>query len=945
MNLIDTGTAAFNPAGTTSGVQTIALRNINGSAATAAVNGVTTISYTTLTSAVGVGAADSTVTLANVADAGVVVAFAFSTATWQGSDVATAVAAAVNAAAGSLYVATVSGNSVVLTARTAGVVAAAVTSTTALDAAATSNATGGISNLVVTTVGAAAAASAGATDTVAAGNFTGATLFINDVSTSRVDFTGLASTQAVQINGNGTSTNGATNATWTSATSAALTVNGGVNTGAVALISGGGTGIATVTLTSTGSATGTNATAALGANVLGSLALGSAATALNIVANNNMTTGNITQFATGGTTATITVTGTAGALNLGTLENTTLRTVNASGFAGGVTTTLNTNAAIAFTGGNGNDTVTTGAVLTTGTVNGGGGTLDTLVVGTNLAHVNTAALGAKYTNFEILSMNGNMDASLISGLTQITLSGATNTVTNLSSSQSVVATAGIGATTLAPVSGTTNTLNLQLGSGLTADAVSSAGVLTLSGYQTVNLSAVAGPTTTTGANQLAVVTGAIVDANLTTVNLTGTSFQFTDIATTLATTWNGAALTGNGGTSPAGLRVAGIATAGSSIIGSNVADRFTIGGATAATYNGGLGNDVFETAAGSVGSAATDPTLIGGTGTDIIRFTDNTVVDADFAKMTGFETLNFGSTATPTVPSTAAVSVTGLTTNANAAFATGLTVTSGTLANDATYTFEALAYANNVTLTLASAGVGNTNADNIAITTGAGNDTITVTASDWVGAATGTGALAITTGSGVDTISLTQGIQLADNVARTIITAGTGADIITAVGTNGAAGAAANFTITFAMAAGDSTTTAWDQITGFDIGAAGGAGTMSSTLDFASVAINAYTATAATGYTAGQLTVAVSATGVVTLAGTSAAALTLQQTIDAIQSVVTVGAGDSALFTFASAGVTSTYVFNNNATADSLVQLVGVTGLALTTGAEATVTAGDVYIV
>jgi hypothetical protein len=133
-----------------------------------------------------------------------------------------------------------------------------------------------------------------------------------------------------------------------------------------------------------------------------------------------------------------------------------------------------------------------------------------------------------------------------------------------------------------------------------------------------------------------------------------------------------------------------------------------------------------------------------------------------------------------------------------------------------------------------------------------------------------------------------------------------------------------------------------DQITGFRMAGAT-ANTISDNLDFAAVGITAYNATAATGYTAAQLTVAVSNAGLVILAGTSAAALSLADTISAIQSVVTANNGDTALFTYATAGVTSTYVFNNATTTDSVVQLVGISGNALTTTASS-VTAQQILI-
>jgi hypothetical protein len=768
--------------------------------------------------------------------------------------------------------------------------------------------------------GVAEVASTSQGDTVTATNFVGATNFISETSTGAVTFNGLAAaTQSVTVNGGV----GAVTAAFTSGTAATVNVSGAHQTGALTLTGA----LTSVTLNSLGStvATASN-TAALGANFFGGIALGGNATTLTINAANNLNTGAITGFT--GTTATITVAGAAGVVNLGNIDA-AVGTINASALSGGVTATLSNNVALAFTGGAGNDTITTGAVLTTGSVNAGGGTGDVLIAA-NIAHVNTAALAAKYTGFETLRTGGSLtvDASLISGITRIQQTAATNTVANLSASQSVqafttAAAASIGNNTYAPVSGTTNTLTLILGAGTTTGAAASTGVLTTTGYQTLNLVANPGPTSTVGADRISTITGAIVDANLTTVNLTGTSFVFTDIATTLATTFNGSALTGSGDLTAdaiTGLTVGGSATTGSSIIGSNFADSFTLGGGNAVTYNGGLGNDTFSTTVARLGTGtAANPTLIGGTGTDTLTVTGAvTMTDANFKSVSGFERLNLADTT--------AISITGLTTNSNAAFATGLTVTSGATANGATYTFESIAYANNVTLTLtlAADNDGASAADNVSITTGVGNDTVTVTGAGWVGAAGGeNGQLLVSTGAGVDTISVTTGISEATaTVIGVLIIGGQGADLITSAGSN--SGTANTTTTTYRMAAGDSTTTAYDKITGFDTA---GGGLRSSTLDFAGTAsITTYAATAAEGFTAGQLTVAVSNVGLVTLAGTSAATLTLAQAIAAVQSVVTANNGDAALLNFTVAGVQTAYVFSNNSAGDSLVELVGVTG-------------------
>jgi len=221
---------------------------------------------------------------------------------------------------------------------------------------------------------------------------------------------------------------------------------------------------------------------------------------------------------------------------------------------------------------------------------------------------------------------------------------------------------------------------------------------------------------------------------------------------------------------------------------------------------------------------------------------------------------------------------------------------------------------------LVSDGVGNTTADNIAITTGSAADTITVTAASWVGHASTGGAIAVSTGAGADKISVTIAGAAVLATGTATITGGTGADVITSVGIN--AVDASNQI--YVVGAGHSLVSEYDSITGFDMATAG---LFSSTLDFASVGLTAYGATAVTGNTAAELTAAVSAAGLVSFAGTKAAALTLAEKIAAVQGLVITNAGDSALFTHSG----NSYVFNNNSTGDSLVELVGITATALIT--------------
>lgn len=753
--------------------------------------------------------------------------------------------------------------------------------------------------------------------TLNASTIAGVTAVNSDRSTNVVTVTNLATGAAAGVTGDGTVVGGAFNAGYVDAATAAIVnISGGTTAGSGA-ITLSGLGLTSTTVNASGAA-----------NTTGALTLAATTTSLTVNAASNLTTGDVTNTGAAALT-TVTVTG-AGAVSFGaTAQQATVTKIDASANTGGLTVALGSAATQTVTGGTGNDVITTGGVLTTGSVNAGTGT-DTLIVGINVGHVNTASLAAKYTGFETLRVNGTLDASLISGITAIQLSGAANSITNLNATQAaaVSARADIGATTLtlATQTGTADVLNLTMGTGTGTAAAANAGVLTITGFETLNVTANAGASATAGANRTTTITGAIVDTSLTAINLKGTAVAFTDIATTKAVTIDGSALTGDGATTSLGLTVAGSATAGSTITGSAVADSFTIG-AEGSTYNGGLGNDGFTTTAAILtADGTTDVVLAGGGGTDTLTLTGTlTLTDNQFTNVTGMERL--------ATAATTSVSYTGFAAAAKTAFADGLTITSGTLADGQTYTVGTGLYDKAVTLTLVSSGDGATVADNIAITTGSAADTVTVTAASWTGGAGAVGLANVSTGAGNDTISFTHGTQAATvtGTASVTINGGAGADVITAAGVNHSAG----LTTTFVIAAGDSLVSAYDSITGFDVGTGA---LFSSTLDFTSVALNAYAATAVSGNTAGELTVAVSAAGVVTFAGTKAAALTLAEKIAAVQNVVVTGAGDSAVFV----NGTNTYVFNNNATADSVVELVGVTGTSLVT-ANAT-TAGAIFI-
>lgn len=772
---------------------------------------------------------------------------------------------------------------------------------------------GVIGNGAVTNVGALALGYAtGSTVTAATINFAGGTLGAQAVTLTGANLTSTTINSTGAANVTGAFTNADT------ATSLTINATTGLTIGTINPATGGSTTLKTLTINATGNVV-TAAVTAAGATTVAITGAGNVTTDLNAVV-----------------APTITVSG-SGAVSLGTL-NAASTTLTSTQTAGSLTATMNAVVTSKVTGGAGNDVITTGAILTTGSVDAGAGT-DTLVLGA-VNQGNTSALSAKYTNFETLRLNGTMDMSVWSGITAVELTAATNSITNMTATQGAAVTAfgtDIGATTLtlATQGGTTDVLNIKLGTGLTTAATANAGILTATGFETINLTTNAGPTATAVANRTSTITGAIVDTSLTNVNLRGTAFVFTDIASSKAVTWDGSALIGDGNTtaaSVAGLTVAGSAFAGSTVIGSNFVDNFTVG-ATGSTYRAGAGDDlVIGTQASFLGSV-----LDGGAGTkDVARITDTaattatlTIADNTFGGLTGFETINFSGavagdflwtlggfanaiatansgviTATATALATA---VTGdiITVDASGLAGTNalnLTMTNTGLAAAAVTAATTITGSNGAdTIVYSEAGVaGGNNQRTITVSGGSGNDTITVSS-------VAVGAVSIDGGSGNDTIT---GSAQVDT-----ITGGTGSDTMT-----GNAGVDTFVFSTNGSVAG----TALDVIT--DMAATDilqfGAGTL--------VLLGAD----ATALVAGT-NVQQSAGGLVTFA---TADNTLALKIAAIQADTQLDAALSVAF-FVDTG--NTYVYYSGAavgnTDDQIVQLTGVTALTTITVGGATV--------
>jgi hypothetical protein len=427
------------------------------------------------------------------------------------------------------------------------------------------------------------------------------------------------------MKGDGVVNNGALDFGYASgATEAKLAIDGGTTAGNITHNTI--TGLTKFSITSTGAA-----------NTVGTINLKGSGTAsvteLNINATTNLTTGNISNFA--GTSAKINVTGTASKVNIGTLENTTVKTLDASGFAGGVTAVLNNNTGIVVKGGQGNDTFTTGEVITgTASVDAGAGTADRLIVA-NSAHI-TAAAGALYKGFEQLQVENGVSVDLDHLATNnsinaviINQAAGDTGVTNMTATQAANVTVmgtGNGAITFgvknASNAGQIDTLKITVDDGtattqnvtLTTPVMTGVEKLELTAVENVTVTALTAATAlddvkVTGAGNVTVTTGAVNFA-------ANTVFDFTGVTGTV--TFNASAA--QAGATATGLLIKGSSTKANTITDSQKADivqggsgddTFTFtGGADTITMGGGADTFNFNSVVGSNGMGTAGLTFI-----------------------------------------------------------------------------------------------------------------------------------------------------------------------------------------------------------------------------------------------------------------------------------------------------------------------------------------------
>jgi hypothetical protein len=666
---------------------------------------------------------------------------------------------------------------------------------------------------------------------------------------------------------------------------------------------------------------------------------------LNVAAASSITinaTGDLTladDVTTTATDATITITG-AGAVDLGVLDD-GVTTFVATANTGGVTVTGPADSADAsITLSAGNDVFTTSdngfATADEFAVNAGAGTADVLVVAAT-ADVDAANEGGRYTNFEIIRSGDSVNMARIAGINSLQITGGTSeTYSGMTATQAANVTfRGNNTTstifTLADATGTADVLSVNLTHATTATTNVDVIGISAIGIETVNINS------TTGTDGTQSDFGFLANSadSVSAINITGSAdVRINQVANTfdvVAVDIDASGLTGDGNL----IITGGVFIAGSSVTGSNNDDTVVLSTTLGTTYTMGAGDDSVTAVVATLVADGTDDTVLnGGNGDDTLTITTAaaTLTDNHFTNVSNMEALV-----------TAGVGATSVTTGAgfNAAFATGVTVTTGALGATVGYTLAAgLA---NMAMDVTVSGdliLGDDAAESIAVTTGSGADTVVVNAAGFVSDIATTGTITVSTGAGADDITVTTGTLVDDaNATPITIDAGTGKDTITITKVNGDAAVTLFAKATFTVDAGDSNVTTYDEITGFAIS---DGDLLSDTLDFTG---DSAAGTLATSTNFGTILSHSLTTGVAEF--DDAAAFDTALVIDASNLADVVGylaantaTLDTVAFEFDEDGdgtADATMVYNNNTT-DSLVLLAGLTGVVSLTGTSAATT-------
>lgn len=336
---------------------------------------------------------------------------------------------------------------------------------------------------------------------------------------------------------------------------------------------------------------------------IGNLVVG--ASSLTVNAATNFKTTTVTELI-GNSLKTITVSGAATTVDLGTIASNALVSVDATGLtAGGIKVGVGANTATTVKGGAGNDTVTiAAAAVMTGTVDGGAGT-DTLALST-AASLPNATVGKLFTNFETLQVSNagaaisteTYDPTFLSGITSYKVAASTGAValTNLAAAPTVTVTGDVAGTaglalTLKDATGAADVVNITLDNGKTDSTIVNNGVtvskLTAANVETINI------------HSNGLVTGAGATANTITANDVASNLTLSKVVVDGSQAFSFA--TGNNAIV---LTVDASTATGNGTINATGATKLV-------NINGGLGNDTI-TAGGAGGLVA------GGKGGDAV---------------------------------------------------------------------------------------------------------------------------------------------------------------------------------------------------------------------------------------------------------------------------------------------------------------------------------------
>lgn len=453
---------------------------------------------------------------------------------------------------------------------------------------------------------------------VNAQNVPGATQIWSDRSTADLEVTKLATGATAGVRGNGVVQNGDLTVGYATATAAAtLAFAGGTKAGtatttgtaasedAAAFSVGLNGGATAATISSTGAANSVNSINLdldAGGATVKSLTINADSDFTVAGADFSLTTATAaTTWISGlATDATIDVNG-AGKVSLGTVEA-NVKEINAADNTGGVTVAGGFQATDKFVGGAGNDTLTAGAALTTGSADAGAGAGDRLVV-TDDAVLATAALAGRFSNFEILRTaeagTATYNLANVAGITAIEVAGSGGTTFDGLNAQTITVVGdNVGGLTLNKT-GVLPAGNDALGITIDNSVLKNGdgvdvGTINVANIDTLNLVSTGGnlnPAPATDSNS-ATIGG---NADLETVNLSGdTAFNLSTGGSTVDSV-NAASFT-------ADLTVDASGNTGAIEI---------LGGSGKNTLTGSANGDVVK------GGAAVD-TIIGGQGADVM---------------------------------------------------------------------------------------------------------------------------------------------------------------------------------------------------------------------------------------------------------------------------------------------------------------------------------------